>query len=204
MLRVVTQTTSNSLRAGHRRLCASSNYGFLSEQDRENLLRTGFFDVILDTLTVCIRNGDGLGDVELLTGALLPGLNPLLVFQFLDFSQIELRDGAGNIRRFECWNEDSCFELQDVWTHWSLHYNLHKTVREILIQNSDWDGYVEIFELYPPPWQAGITLALQLDWNDEASWNNEHDSPQTPRIMRIAGLTKVEFFGRYTGLVPEF
>ncbi|KAJ7080700.1 hypothetical protein C8R44DRAFT_906834 [Mycena epipterygia] len=174
----------------------------IAEKELQRVLNIGFSDVVLDTLTGCIYNGHGLDDVELLAGALLPGLGPLIVFQFLDTSQIELRDDGGHIRRLECWNEDSNFELQDVWTYLSLHYSLHKTVREIRMQNSYWDEYIDIFELYPPQCQDGITLGIQLDWDDLYPSPEQSYDDDSPKTMQISGLAKVEFSAQYTSLVP--
>ncbi|KAJ6603288.1 hypothetical protein DFH09DRAFT_1301109 [Mycena vulgaris] len=90
------------------------------------------------------------------------------------YQQIELRDGSGHIRRLQCWNEDSEFEPGTAWKYLSVHYDLHKTVREIRVTTLYWDDYVDIFKLYPPLSQDGITLCVKF-------------------MMRIDGLAKVNF-----------
>ncbi|KAJ7092123.1 hypothetical protein C8R43DRAFT_908170 [Mycena crocata] len=100
----------------------------LDEQDLERVLKIGFSDVVLDSVSGSIYNGHSPDEVELLSRALLPGLGPLRFFEWVDYTHIELRDNGGHIRHMECWNEDSNFELPDVWQHLSEKYNLHKTV----------------------------------------------------------------------------
>ncbi|KAJ7080693.1 hypothetical protein C8R44DRAFT_906825 [Mycena epipterygia] len=165
----------------------------MAKQELANFFKIGFSDVVLDKLTVCIY----IAEHEVLTGVLLPGFGSLLLFQCLDPQQIELHDDEGHIRRLECWNTHSSFEVRDVWTHLSWLYDLHKTVREKRILHAYWDDYVNIFESYPPQSSDGVTLAIQIA-------RNYHEVPDTTRIMRIPGLAKIEFLRTYMGLVLDF
>ncbi|KAJ7080698.1 hypothetical protein C8R44DRAFT_895297 [Mycena epipterygia] len=62
----------------------------IAERDLERILKTGLFNAGLDTLAVYFRN-EFMDDFELLSSALLPGLEPIIVFKSFDSSQIELR-----------------------------------------------------------------------------------------------------------------
>ncbi|KAJ6603289.1 hypothetical protein DFH09DRAFT_1124117 [Mycena vulgaris] len=159
----------------------------LDEADLERVVKIGFSDVVLDRLTGCIYNGHSEDEVSFLARVLLPGVGPLRIFECFDSQEITVCDDAGHTRRLQCWNEDSNFEIQDVWKHLSAHYNLHKTVREIRIRAPYWDEYLESFGLYPPQKPDGITLVLS---GIPESWE---DGTQMPQIMRIGGLAKVEF-----------
>ncbi|KAJ7489207.1 hypothetical protein FB451DRAFT_1224046 [Mycena latifolia] len=172
----------------------------LAEDDLERVLKIGFSDVVLDTLTGSIYNGHGEDDIELLARTLLPGIGPLLCYENLDSQEIVLRDGDGYTRRLQCWNDDSGFEVRDVWQYFSIHYDLHKTVRQIRIMTQYWDDYLRIFELYPPQSQDGITLGIRI----HEEWNDEADSVTATQVMRICGLAKVEFSSdRYFKLTLE-
>ncbi|KAJ6483076.1 hypothetical protein DFH09DRAFT_1461606 [Mycena vulgaris] len=157
------------------------------EEDLERILSIGFSDVVLETLSACLYNGHSEDEVTLLARVLLPGIGLLLVFECFDSQEIELRDGAGHTRRLQCWNEDSSFEVQDVWKDLSEHYDLHKTVREIGTRTAYWEEYIESFAAYPPQAPDGITLVLS---GTSEPWV---DSTETPQIMRIGALAKVEF-----------
>jgi hypothetical protein len=167
----------------------------LEDSDLVRVLKNAFSDVVLDKLTGCIINGHGEDDVELLAKALLPGVGPLVVFKLIDMQTLELQDNDGRIRRLQCWNDDSAFEVQEVWNYLSIHYNLHKSVREIRIRPEYWDEYVEVFESYRPQLPDGITLGFEMDWNTDFPQliNSEGDSIQTTKIMQIPGLAKIEF-----------
>ncbi|KAJ7489258.1 hypothetical protein FB451DRAFT_1390422 [Mycena latifolia] len=160
----------------------------MKDKDLERILKIGFCDVVVDTLTGSIYNGDS-NNIELLAGALLLGVGLLRVFECLYFQEVELRDDDGHIRHLRCWNEDSNFEVQDVWRHLSIHYDLHQTVREIRITAAYWDDYLAIFELYPPS-EDDITLALNIGWDNV---QGDSEQMQTTQKMCIAGLSKVEF-----------
>ncbi|KAJ7038581.1 hypothetical protein C8F04DRAFT_888543, partial [Mycena alexandri] len=137
----------------------------LEDHDLTRVLKIGFSDILLPTLTCSIYEGYGDENLDTLTGALLPGVGPLVFFQLLDEQdRIELHDNAGHIRRLECWDADSLFDGSDTWEYLSRRYELHKTVREIRVIDTDdygWMRYVEAFELYPPQ-QDGITLGIQF------------------------------------------
>jgi hypothetical protein len=165
----------------------------LYDIDLDPLLRAAFSDVVLHTLTACIYNSD----TQLLAEALLPGVGPLTVFEIFDTQQVELRDEAGQIRRFQCWNEDSSFEVDKVWEYLSIHYELHKTVREIRIRR--WDEYVEVFDRYPPQLQDGITLVFDAYWNIRfpVPTDDAGDNAYITKTMRIPGLAKVAFHGAH-------
>ncbi|KAJ7885375.1 hypothetical protein B0H13DRAFT_903877 [Mycena leptocephala] len=167
----------------------------LEDSDLVRVLKNAFSDVVLHTLTGCIINGHGEDNVELLANALLPGVGPLVVFKLIEMQTLELQDNDGRIRRLQCWNDDSAFEVQEVWNYLSIHYNLHKSVREIRIRPEYWDEYVEIFESYRPQLPDGITLGFEMDWNTDFPQliNSEGDSIQTTKIMQIPGLAKIEF-----------
>ncbi|KAJ7813307.1 hypothetical protein B0H14DRAFT_3879323 [Mycena olivaceomarginata] len=123
------------------------------------VLHTGFSDVVLHTLKGRIYNGHGEENVELLADALLLSVGPLLDFK-LDMQDVELHDEVGHVLRLQCWNDDSSFEVGEVWKHLSFHYNLYITVREIRIHAEHWRDYLEVFESYPPQLEDGITLAI--------------------------------------------
>ncbi|KAJ7891286.1 hypothetical protein B0H14DRAFT_2688444 [Mycena olivaceomarginata] len=147
------------------------------------ILKAGFSDVVLHSLTGCMS--DGYDDVELLSGALLPGVGSLVIFRLVDRRELELHDGAGHIRRLRyCY---SYFEVMDVWKYLSVHYGLHKTVREIRIRPEYWEEYLEVFESYAPQLEDGITLTIETD----RDWDTF--SEDNSRIMRLPGLAKVEF-----------
>ncbi|KAJ7038575.1 hypothetical protein C8F04DRAFT_1088696 [Mycena alexandri] len=158
----------------------------LADEDLTRVLNTGFSDIVLPTVTASIYNGHRDNNLDILTGALLPGLGPLVVFQLLGPDQIELRDEAGRIRRLECWNDDSSFDGLDVWKYLSRNYALHKTVREIRISAAYWERYIDAFELYPPQRDDGITLGVELVERTSADRTS-------PRKMRLPGLARVEF-----------
>ncbi|KAJ7891290.1 hypothetical protein B0H14DRAFT_2688451 [Mycena olivaceomarginata] len=155
------------------------------ENDLVRILKAGFSDVVLHSLAGCIYNGHSEDDVELLSGALLPGVGSLVIFRLVDMRELELHDGAGHIRRLRCWNDDSYFEVMDAWKYLSDHYGLHKTVREIQIRPEYWDEYLEVFESYAPQLEDGITLTIETDWDTFSADNS--------KIMRLPGLAKVEF-----------
>jgi hypothetical protein len=79
----------------------------------------------------------------------------------------------------------------DMWKYLSVHYGLHKTVREIRIRPEYWDEYLEVFESYAPQLEDGITLTIETDrdWDIFSNTFSEDNS----RIMRLPGLAKVEF-----------
>ncbi|KAJ6603296.1 hypothetical protein DFH09DRAFT_1270222 [Mycena vulgaris] len=158
----------------------------LNEADLERVVKIGLSDVVLETLSGCIYNGHFEGPVALLARTLLSGVGPLRVFDCFD-QEITVCDAAGHTRRFQCWNDDSSFEVQDGWKHLSEHYDLHKTVREIRIRTPYWEECIESFAAYPPQAPDGITLALS---GVSEPW--EYSTP-TPHVMRIGGLAKVEF-----------
>ncbi|KAJ7764833.1 hypothetical protein B0H16DRAFT_1241266, partial [Mycena metata] len=106
----------------------------LEDRDLTRVLKTGFSDVLLPTLTGSIYQGSLEADLATLTEALLPGLGPLLFLQLLDDNdRIELHDDAGHIRRLECWDADATFDGSDTWNYLSGRYDLHKTAREIRV-----------------------------------------------------------------------
>ncbi|KAF8215641.1 hypothetical protein K438DRAFT_1799030 [Mycena galopus ATCC 62051] len=148
------------------------------ETDFDLVLKAGFPDVVLPSL---IKH-TSIPDVVHSAGALLAGLGPLVVFDMLNNQEIELRDDAGHFRRLVCetMNDDQ-FQVNRVWEYLSIHYNLHKTVREIQIDMSDWDDYAEVFERYPPQRQDGITFIFEAG-----------DVERISKIIHIAGLAKVE------------
>ncbi|KAJ6546791.1 hypothetical protein B0H19DRAFT_1265789 [Mycena capillaripes] len=168
----------------------------LADSDLGPVLKAGFSDVVLHTLTGCIDNGNSDEDLELLTGALLPGLGTLVGFQLLEWNQIELRDQNGHIRRLQCWNNDASFEVRNVWGYLSTHYDLCRTIREIRMRLADLYEYVKIFQLYPPQLQDGITLAIETDWDTSFSryTHDEGDSEKAARKLPIPGLARVGFF----------
>ncbi|KAJ7684437.1 hypothetical protein DFH06DRAFT_1155637 [Mycena polygramma] len=172
----------------------------LGDYDLALVLKAGFSDVVLPTLTGCIYNGHGEDDLELLTTALLPGVGPLVVFKLIDMQEIELHDEDGRIRRLQCWNDDSSFEVEEleVWKYLSIHYDLHKTVGELRIRPEYWDEYLESFAAYPPQSHDGITLGFETEWDYNIEGFLAGDSPQTPK-MQIPGLAKVELWGPRNG-----
>ncbi|KAJ6546827.1 hypothetical protein B0H19DRAFT_1162676 [Mycena capillaripes] len=163
----------------------------VEDSDLARVLQAAFSDVVLPTLTGCIYNAHGEDDLELLTGALLPGVGPLIVFKLVDMDDLELHDADGRIRHLQCWNDDSAFEVEDTWRYLSIHYGLHKTVREIRIRPEYWEEYLAAFEPYPPQLQDGITFGIDIDW--ETSFSPAGDGAQTTKIMQIPGLVKVNF-----------
>ncbi|KAJ7705576.1 hypothetical protein B0H17DRAFT_1193232 [Mycena rosella] len=184
----------------------------LPAEDLERVLEIGFSDVsdvVLESLTGSIYNGQSLDEVELLSRVLLRSVGPLLAFEYIDSHHIELRDDSGHTRRLECWNVNSEFEIELVWKHLSIHYGLHKTVREIRTKIGHWRHYVEVFERFRPRSTDGITLGIEIDsrfselWlrggasslDEGESWLDEEESWLNKRdIMWIRGLAKVEFF----------
>jgi hypothetical protein len=147
------------------------------------ILKAGFPDIVLPTLTACVWDST----MSVITEALLPGVGPLVVFE-LDrrMYQVELRDDNGLTRRLQSWNDDAALEVDCTWEYLSVHYNLYKTVRELRIGH--WDQYVEIFERYPPQLPDGITLVYISDGDEE------RESELTKK-MHIPGLARLKFFG---------
>ncbi|KAJ7348926.1 hypothetical protein DFH08DRAFT_1079344 [Mycena albidolilacea] len=147
------------------------------------VLHTGFSDVVLHTLKGRIYNGHGEENVELLADALLLG-------------DVELHDEVGHVRHLQCWNNDSSFEVGEVWKHLSFHYNLHKTVREIQIHAEHWHDYLEVFDSYPLELQDGITLAIDTSWGEFPQIpDDEGDFLRASKILQMPGLSKVKFCG---------
>ncbi|KAJ6457375.1 hypothetical protein C8R45DRAFT_567592 [Mycena sanguinolenta] len=116
------------------------------------ILKAGFSDVLLHTITGCLYNAD----IDVLAEALLPGAGPLVVYD-LDsgMRQLELCANKGRIRRFQCRNEDSSFEVKWTWEHLCIHYKLHETVQEIrtgiaYCHDYRWNQFAEVFQNYPP------------------------------------------------------
>ncbi|KAJ7348922.1 hypothetical protein DFH08DRAFT_131767 [Mycena albidolilacea] len=168
----------------------------LVEPDLVRVLHTGFSDVVLHTLKGGIYNGHGEEDVELLAEALLLGVGPLVNFKLVDMQNVELQDEAGRVRHLQCWNENSSFEVKEVWKHLSLHYDLHKTVREIRIHAEHWHDYVEVFESFLPQLQDGITLALDTSWGEFPQIrDDEGDFLRASKVLQMPGLFKVKFCG---------
>ncbi|KAJ6546821.1 hypothetical protein B0H19DRAFT_1074818 [Mycena capillaripes] len=166
----------------------------VENSDLAQVLQAAFSDGVLPTLTGCICNGHCEDDLELLTGALLRSVGPLVFFKLVDMQDLELHDTDGRIRHLQCWNDDSSFEVEDTWIYLSIHYGLDKTVREIRIRLDYWEEFLAAFESYPPQLQDGITLAIDIDWNTFLPpVDDEEDGTQTIKIMRIPGLAKVEF-----------
>ncbi|KAJ7891291.1 hypothetical protein B0H14DRAFT_2560863 [Mycena olivaceomarginata] len=119
----------------------------LEDPELVRVLHTGFSGVVLHTLKGRIYNGHGEENVELLADALLLSVGPLLDFK-LNMQDVELHDEVGHVLRLQCWNDDSSFEVGEVWKHLSFHYNLYITVREIRIHAEHWRDYLEVFESY--------------------------------------------------------
>ncbi|KAJ7348914.1 hypothetical protein DFH08DRAFT_131539 [Mycena albidolilacea] len=165
------------------------------DTDLVRVLKTGFSDVVLHTLKGRICNGHGEENVALLAGTLLLGVGPLVDFKLVDLMQdVELQDEAGHVRHLQCWN--SYFEVREVWKHLSLHYDLHKTVREIRIHAEHWHDYVEVFESYPPQLEDGITLAIDTSQGKFPQiWDDEGHFQQASKILQMPGLFKVKFCG---------
>lgn len=163
----------------------------LDMEELTRVLSIGFADVILPAVTVSIANGHYEDDVKLLIAALLPGLGPLLVFACIDGQRIELRDAAEHTRCFDC---DAGFAIKDAWKYLSLHYDLHKSVREIRVLAACCDEYVDAFEAYPPQFPDGITLALH-------GFILDGDLPQAAAIIRLSGLAKVVFSPHHQSLL---
>ncbi|KAJ6593257.1 hypothetical protein B0H19DRAFT_15818 [Mycena capillaripes] len=189
------QTTSSTFLPGGHSPALHELELRLAECDLVRVLKVGFYDVVLHTLTGSVPDGHGESAVELLADALLCGVDPLVVFG-LGMEQVDLSDDAGRIRRLQCWNEDSAFEVQKVWKILSIQYDLHKSVREIRIRPEYWNEYLEIFESYPPQLQDGITFVIETEWLWSDGFpqpTDDEDSAATTKIMRIPGLEKVEF-----------
>ncbi|KAJ7891305.1 hypothetical protein B0H14DRAFT_3855101 [Mycena olivaceomarginata] len=166
------------------------------DTDLVRVLKAGFSDVVLRTLKGRIYNGHGEENVALLAGALLLGVGPLVDFKLVDMQDVELQDEAGHVRHLQCWNDDSSFEVREVWEHLSLHYDLHKSVREIWINPKHWHDYVEVFESYLPQLQDGITLAIDTSWGEFPQIRDgEGDFLRASKILQIPGLSKVVFCG---------
>ncbi|KAJ7141757.1 hypothetical protein C8R43DRAFT_928396 [Mycena crocata] len=152
----------------------------LEEEEIGCVLRNGFVDVALETVTACIYEGPDADVLELLTGTLLFGVGPLLVYSF-DGQKLEVRDGAGHVRRLQCWDDFSGFEIPGAWVHLSMLRSLHKSVREIRIPTDNWEEYAEAFVTYPP--QSEVVLCLRGTIPEQS---------EEITTMRIPGLTKVE------------
>jgi hypothetical protein len=166
------------------------------DTDLVRVLKAGFSDVVLRTLKGRIYNGHGKENVALLAGALLLGVGPLVDFKLVDMQDVELQDEAGRVRHLQCWNDDSSFEVREVWEHLSLHYDLHKSVREIWINPKHWHDYVEVFESYLPQLQDGITLAIDTSWGEFPQIRDgEGDFLRAFKILQMPGLAKVKFCG---------
>ncbi|KAJ6520560.1 hypothetical protein C8R45DRAFT_955639 [Mycena sanguinolenta] len=163
------------------------------DPDLGHILKAGFSDTVLRTITGRLYDSD----MDLLTQALLPGLGSLVIFGLAPGTQqLELHDDSGHIRRLQCWNEDSSFEIDWVWEYLCIHYHLHETVREIRIAHWDddetWNQYTESFQRYPPQLTDGITLVLAAS-DFSFSADEDEDSDYIPKTMRIPGLAKVDF-----------
>ncbi|KAF8191600.1 hypothetical protein K438DRAFT_2018332 [Mycena galopus ATCC 62051] len=166
------------------------------DSDLSRVLKTGFSDAVLHTLKGCIYNGHREDDIKLLADALLPGVGALVSFTLVDMRDLQLHDAAGHIRHLQCWNGDSHFEVRDVWKYLSIHYALHTTVCEIRMHPEHWHEYLEIFELYPPQLQDGITLAIETGWMEFPQiQDDDGEFLQASRILRMPGLAKVKFCG---------
>jgi hypothetical protein len=127
---------------------------------------------------------------------MLLGVGPLVNFKLVDMQNVELQDEAGHVRHLQCWNEDSSFEVKEVWKHLSLHYDLHKTVREIRIHAEHWHDYVEVFESFLPQLQDGITLALDTSWGEFPQIrDDEGDFWRASKVLQMPRLFKVKFCG---------
>ncbi|KAK7044945.1 hypothetical protein R3P38DRAFT_3177166 [Favolaschia claudopus] len=134
--------------------------------------------------------------VGALTSALLVGVGPLTVFKFINFRDVELQSEAGHIRHLRCWNDDSFFDVEQVWRCLSLRYDLHKTVREIRMRPEHWHEYVEVFERFPPGLQEGLTLDIQTGWEEFSQIvTDDGDMVEVFKVMRLPGLSKVKFYG---------
>ncbi|KAK7024028.1 hypothetical protein R3P38DRAFT_2956040 [Favolaschia claudopus] len=166
------------------------------EDDIALLLKAAFSNVVLHKFTACIINGHYDSAVEALTSALLVGVGPLTVFKFIDSRDVELHSEAGHIRHLQCWNDDSFFDVEQVWRCLSLRYDLHKTVREIRMRPEHWHEYVEVFERFPPALLEGLTLGIQTGWEEFPQIMTEDgDMIEAFKVMRLPGLSKVKFYG---------
>ncbi|KAF7360310.1 hypothetical protein MVEN_00760500 [Mycena venus] len=163
---------------------------FVEPDDLRRVLNAGFSDrgVVLQTVTGCTSRLN----LEVLTGALLPGVGPIVVFN-LDAYGVELRDESGRIRHLQCWEGSVFFEIKEIWKHLSIHYNLRNTVREIRV-GIYWDKCVDIFELDPPQREDGITLAFEANWDWDDTFAGYGGTAMPVRILRIPGVVKVEFY----------
>ncbi|KAF7347210.1 hypothetical protein MVEN_01475900 [Mycena venus] len=163
----------------------------LCDSDCSAVLKAGFSDVVLHTLTgsqeAPEHNILPKGGGELSSG-LLPGLEPLVFFEIFDSLLIELREEHGRIRRLQGWTENHA-----IWKYLSTHYNFHKTVPEIRI-GDQWDTYAENFKRYPQL-QDGITFVFKPYGKISDSTGDEKDYQDMNKIMYIPGLAKVEFAG---------
>ncbi|KAJ7100721.1 hypothetical protein B0H15DRAFT_459503 [Mycena belliarum] len=169
-------------------------------RELESVLKIGFCDTDLESLTGWVYNGEHESDFALLLDVMFPGVGPLVICDYLDSDsqQIKFHDDSGRIRRLKCYNEDSDIGLDAVWTYLSIHHDLHKTVRELRIPTwPNWSEYLDAFELYPPA-QESITLIIDVSLG---GWGEpDYDEPDwwTSRKLRISGLRKIEVIGSWT------
>jgi hypothetical protein len=113
---------------------------------------------------------------------------------------LEVGDEGGHIRRFRSINQDPWVASEELWELLSSRYSLHQTVREIRIR-AFWDNYVNIFERHPLQ-HSGITLVIAADSEFDIDFrvSTGSSNQRMSKLMRIAGLTQVKFYGPRTFL----
>ncbi|KAJ7765675.1 hypothetical protein B0H16DRAFT_1309867, partial [Mycena metata] len=161
------------------------------EGDLIRVLRAGFShpDNILHTLGIRVPPGASFG---LLADALLVGVDSIILFDLIRPMELQLRDEQGRVRRLLN-DHQSVWKPKEVWTHLSLRYNLHKTVREIRVNQFYWDDIVDLFALYPLG-DGPITFRI------EVSFHAVHFN----KPLHIPALSRVEFTGRDTDTNPMY
>ncbi|EJD43970.1 hypothetical protein AURDEDRAFT_152295 [Auricularia subglabra TFB-10046 SS5] len=161
-----------------------------------------FQDVVLPEVSTCIYNGHDEEDMVTLCSALLRGLDALVSFEVQDDQCIILRDAAERVRTMRVWNDDSCWEITDVWCHLSAQYSLNASVKHIQISTTYWDELVDALAEYPVRTARAVTVRVLTDW--EPVHLLREGSMRDLRDVAVPGLDCVELACRdRTSLPPQ-
>jgi len=165
------------------------------------LLNRGFSDTVLPTIAGSIYNGHYIDWIDELASPLLRGCGNIVAFKLFDESSIEITDEAGHVRRLDVWNDDSSWEVGEMWEYLSTRHGANKTVRTWQVRTPCWEDMHEAFKEYPPLATEDITVILPFGYEEVSM--TMRGVTEFVDVLQLPAVHRVEFFseGR-TDLTP--
>lgn len=160
------------------------------------LLNRGFSDVVLPNLAGSIFNGHYMDWIDELASPLLRGFGDIIAFKLLDVSSIELTDDAGRVRRLDVLNDDSSWEVGEMWEYLSTRHGANKTVRTWQVRMPYWENLHEAFKEYPPLATEDVTIIFSYGY-DEVSMARRGVTEYVD-VLQLPAVHRVEFFAEST------